>query len=188
MSRPASNLRVFIAIDPPEEIARALLDRTRALDLPGQPRLTPLHQVHMTLHFVGDTPASEMDATAESVRRAAAGVPAFSLELLRLITLPERGPARLVAAMTSAPPGLLEIQRRLVARLARKVRSRQGQRFTPHITLCRFASPRRFTLAEGASRLDGAFDVTAIRLMRSTLSQAGAVHHEVLRVELECVP
>jgi RNA 2',3'-cyclic 3'-phosphodiesterase len=138
------------------DVARLLLAQVERLALPPETRLTPAEQVHMTLQFIGDTPASEMEATMESVRRAAAVLPAFTLNLRRLMRLPERGPARLIAAETDAPPALLELQRRLASRLARNVRARAGDRFTPHMTLCRFAAPqRRLSLPERAAAISG---------------------------------
>ena len=178
-----------MAVYPPVDLVRALLERVQALPLPPRSRMTPADQVHMTLQFIGDTPVAEMEDVQESVRRAAAGVPAFELPLRQLIALPERGHARLIAAETEAPGTLLELQRRLAQRLARNPRDRGrggevGDRFRPHMTLCRFASPvKRFDLGETA--LTGTFAVDRIALMRSTLSSAGATHHQVLPVALE---
>ena len=186
MSRPTSNLRLFVAVYPPDDLARAMLERVQALPLPPRSRLTPAEQVHMTLQFIGDTPVAEMDDVQESVRRAAGGLPAFTLALRELIALPERGHKRLIAAETDAPATLLELQRRLAQRLARnpRDRGRTGERFRPHMTLCRFASPvKRVDLGDAA--LTGSFMVDRIALMRSTLSSAGATHHEVLSVALE---
>jgi 2'-5' RNA ligase len=183
VAKPASNLRLFVAAYPPEDIARALCDRVQAMNLPSHARFTPIEQVHMTLQFIGDTPSGQMDAVCESVERAAAGLPAFTLTLRELIALPEGGPKRLIAAETDAPPTLLEIHRRLVQRLARQVRSKAGDRFRPHMTLCRFASPvKEFDIADSAVR--GSFSVDHVVLMRSTLWHDGATHHEVLRVPL----
>lgn len=185
MSRPTSNLRLFVAVYPPAALVRAMLERLAALALPPRTRTTPADQVHMTLQFIGDTPVAQMDDVQESVRRAAAGLPGFELSLRELIALPERGHRRLIAAETDAPATLLELQRRLAQRLARnpRDRNRTGERFRPHMTLCRFASPvKRIDLGDAA--LSGAFSVDHIALMRSTLSSAGATHHQVLSVPL----
>lgn len=137
----------------------------------------------MTLQFIGDTPAAEMDAVRESVERAAAGLSAFTLNLTRLIALPERGPKRLIGAETDAPPTLVELHKRLAQRLARNVRTGSSDRFRPHLTLCRFASPaRHFTIDDPV--LAGSFNVDRIALMRSTLWHDGATHHEVVSVTL----
>lgn len=182
MSKPVVNLRLFVAAYPPEHVARALLDRLPELGLPPH-RAAPLDQVHMTLQFVGDTPARLLDETLESVGRSASGIGPITLELRALVSLPERGPARLVAATTDAPPPLLELHRRLAHRLATNVRERRGERFLPHLTLCRFGAPTRGVSVE-ATIPSAHFEVREIRVMRSVLHPGGAEHHLVEAVEL----
>ena len=58
----------------------------------------------------------ELTAVTESVERSASGVKACTLTAGRLISLPNRGPARLVAVTTDAPPSILEIRRPLQLR------------------------------------------------------------------------
>ena len=132
----------------------------------------------MTLHFIGDVPTKQLDATIESVLRATAGISAFDLTVQRLITLGPRGSARLVAAETDRPPELLEIHRRLVTRLARSVRHNPSHRFRPHLTLCRFKKPTKRIALD--SPLDAEpFRVQQVVLMKSTLRSDGAQHHEI---------
>jgi 2'-5' RNA ligase len=183
MSPVGRNPRLFVAIYPPPEHVERLAAALGALDLPPH-RLTPRAQVHLTLHFIGEVPASDLDDAIESVQRSAAGLPDFSLTTRRLITLPRRGPSRLVAAETDAPPTLLEAQRRLVTRLAARPRRRPGDRFTPHLTLCRFRSPARGLRIDVPVEAAGAFHVDRIALMRSVLRPEGAEHREVASVEL----
>jgi 2'-5' RNA ligase len=180
MSKPATNLRLFVGIYPPQ--SRALLETLNGLTLPPH-RVVPAEQLHLTVHFIGDVPLRDVDRTVESVARSAAGLASFALRPLELISLPRRGRARLVAIETDRPAPLLEIQRRLVTRLARRVRSRPGDRFLPHLTLCRFSRPADLQRIEQPVKMD-AFDVPHIRIMRSTLSHEGAVHHELDRIEL----
>ena len=174
MSKPSANLRLFVAIYPPLDIAKSLLDALKHYSLPEH-KLAPIEQVHMTVQFIGDTPARELDATIESVTRATAGVSAFNLRPQSLISLPERGPARLIAAQTNPAPALMEMHRRLVTRLARQ--PREHERFRPHLTLCRFRSPNRCRIDETISLPE--FTVGHVKLMRSTLAPTGAQHHEI---------
>lgn len=171
------------------EVVRGMLARLESVALPANARLrmTPPEQVHLTLQFIGDTPAGEMEGTEKSVRRAAAGLPVFALNAHELIALPERGPKRLIAAETDAPPALLELQKRLAMRLAHNVREKPGRKFRPHITLGRFASPvKAQALAMMPVRIEGlSFVVDRIILMRSTLSSQGATHHEVMEASLD---
>jgi 2'-5' RNA ligase len=170
-------LRLFVGIYPPAEVGRALIDRLRDLDLAPQ-RTTPVAQVHLTAHFIGDVRASELDDAMESVERSCAGLGAFHLMPERLITLPERGHPRLVACETDAPPALLELRGRLVRRFVQSARVRPNDRFRPHLTLCRFRPDAR------AERIDepvsmSAFAVERVMLVRSVLRPEGAVHEAI---------
>lgn len=180
-----SVLRLFVAIYPTAEAARDLLRALGRLDLPpvATYRATRPEQVHMTVQFIGDTEERELAEVEESVSRSAAGLEPFMLTPARLVTLPERGPPRLVVAVTDAPPGLLELQRRLASRLARTPRPKTGDRFLPHMTLCRFTGAAKAPRV--AEPLQAApFEVREVVLMRSVLRPAGAEHVEVSRVAL----
>ena len=177
-----SNLRLFVAVYPPERVARALLAELDALSIPEH-RVTPVEQIHMTLQFIGDTRTKDLESVRESVERSVSGVHSFMLMPFRLLTLPERGPARLIAASTDAPAPLLEIHRRLAHRLARETRKNASDRFLPHFTLCRFA---RGTTGARADREIACepFRVASVSLVKSVLRPGGAAHAEVARFPL----
>ena len=183
MAKPTANLRLFVAAYPPVDISQQMIDAINLLKLPPH-RLTPIEQIHVTLQFIGDTPSRDLDDVIESVRRSAARLNRFILAPQRLVTFPERGPARLIACETDAPPTLMELHRRLVQRLATNVRSRRDERFRPHFTLCRFASPVRGMKVDQPIATPE-FEIATIHLMRSTLSASGATHHAVAAIELE---
>lgn len=181
----AAPMRLFVALYPPEDARRAALRALQKLDPPpdARHRACPLEQVHMTVHFIGDTAERELDRTLESVQRSAAGLAPFDLAPLRLVTLPERGRPRLIALETDAPPTLLEIQRRLVQRLARSPRARTGDRFRPHLTLCRFTASANPRPVDAPVSLP-AFRISELVLMRSILRPTGAEHLPVAAFEL----
>ncbi len=182
MSRPQKNLRLFIAAYPPIEKSNKLLCGLSILQLPEY-RAVKAEQIHLTLQFIGDVPTKILDETIESVERSAAGLRAFDLTVKGLITLPARGPSRLIAAETDCPATLKELRSRLVTRLARSPRQKASDRFLPHLTLCRFRNPDKDVSMN--SPLDvPAFAVEQIALMRSTLSNEGAKHHEVAAIKL----
>jgi len=178
-ARPPKNLRLFVAAYPPPETAVALLASLAQLDLPPN-RLVAPEQVHVTLHFIGETPESKVDAIAETVRHAAGGLDSFALTPRQLITLPQRPPIRLVVAETDRPAALMELHRRLVTRLARNPRHRPGDRYRSHLTLCRLVSPAKLAAIEVPLGVPP-FMVQEIALVHSTLLPQGA-HHETVRV------
>jgi 2'-5' RNA ligase len=168
--REQSSLRLFVAVYPPPAVAEHLIGHLSGMGLPPHRAVRP-DQVHLTLHFIGDTRAADVSDVTESVRRAAAGLPPIALRVTGLVALPEKPPTRLVAAVCDPDPKLQEIHRRLITRLARK--PREPERFMPHLTLCRFtghgpAIDQRFSAAE----------------VQSVLRPSGAAHFTLKRVPL----
>lgn len=167
-------MRLFVALYPPPEAAGALLGALP--DAARAHKVVPAHQAHLTLFFIGDTHPRDLRAVRESVERAAAGLPAFSLAPTRLITIPERGPARLIAAATDAPAPLMELQRRLMQRLVRRPGTSKDNRFTPHITLCRFREGTPPPARVEAPLSLQPFEVREVALVQSVLRTTGPEH------------
>jgi len=177
------NLRLFVGVYPPEATARAMADLLAAHTL-AEHRPTPPEQIHLTVQFIGDTPDAALDSVLESVERSASGIGAFDLTPRRLISLPDRGPPRLAALETDAPPALLELKRRLAHRLSAHVRQEPAARFLPHFTLCRFAKGARAEKLEERVELPE-FPVDRVWVMRSVLRPDGAEHREMAVFALE---
>lgn len=174
--------RLFVAAYPPGPVAVELLGAARRV-VETDGRFTPAEQVHLTLAFIGDTRVRDLERVRESVARSASGVGALTLRPSRLLTLPEGGRGRLIAAETDAPAGLMEVQRRLAHRLARRPRKEAGDRFRPHMTL--FRAARGVECPRVDEPLDVApFEVGSVVLMRSVLRAGGAAHAEVARFPL----
>lgn len=187
MSKPTANQRMFAAIYPPAWAVEVMFEALDKLDLPPAKR-PPVDQVHMTLQFIGDVPTAEVRSVIESVERSAAGIRDFPVQPTRLISLPDKGPARLVAMETDSPGGLMEMHRRLAVRLAAAPRPKHEDQFLPHITLCRYDAEVRGS-AQGARvnelvEMDE-FIVDRLCLMKSVLRPEGAQHALVAEFELE---
>jgi len=164
-------LRLFVAAYPPRPVAERLLAAARDL-LPAEVRLTEAHQVHLTLVFLGEHDERELPDIRESIARSVAGFGPLVLRPVELVMLPERGDPRLIAANTSLPRPMAEVQHRLAQRLALDRSRKSG--FLPHLTLARFPGKpiKRLT----APLTDEEFAIPEIRLMRSRLGQDGALH------------
>lgn len=179
----ARPLRLFIAAYPPEPASRAMLESLDSIKhrLGVSIPTPPPEQLHLTIQFVGDTPERRLDEVIESLQRSASGIGAFILTPARLITLPEKGPPRLVTMMTDCPPALSEIHRRLSKRLARNPRA--SDKFLPHITLARFPGEATANSITHDVSLTP-FPIQSVRLMRSILKPSGAEHVCIEEVQL----
>lgn len=175
-----ATVRLFVALQPPAEWATAALASLASVAL-AEHRPTPVHQVHLTLVFVGDRREKDVPGIVTSLRRSAAGISAFELRPERLLTLPLRGEPRLVAVQTAAPAGLREIQSRLAHRLAEP--KAKGKAFLPHLTLTRFAPGVLAEPVDVPAALPP-FEVRRIQLVSSFLRASGAEHRTLATAEL----
>jgi 2'-5' RNA ligase len=181
----AHTLRLFVAICPPPELTRALLVlRPTAVAMPAH-RVLDEASVHLTLAFIGETHCKDLRSVKESVDRSASGVPAFTLSPQRLITIPtpqDGGPPRLLAVSTDAPPGLLEVQRRLAQRLTSPKRNGRRARFLPHVTVARYQHGQTSGAVdepvEGSLATAGlaTWEVRGVSLFSSVLTREGSVY------------
>jgi len=173
-------LRLFCALHSDPAAAQQLIAAVESIESLPDHRLTPLHQIHMTLLFIGDVDASDLDEVSESVLRAASAVEPLQWRVEGIGTLPGRGAARTVAALGPSSRGLEELHRRLSQRLAR---SRKNRPFLPHMTLA------RFTPARSGFQLDREFAGPLLRfdtldLVLSRLLPSGAEHQRILEAPL----
>jgi len=179
-------VRIFIAAYPPAEVVETLAAAARGIEGLPACRWTPAEQVHLTLLFVGEVDPRRVETVIESAERAAAGIESFELAPDRLITLPERGPARLLAATAPGSPSLGELAVRLARRLAtprRRGDRIDADRFLPHLTLLRFRAPvARFAIDRPIPAAP--FRVERIAVMRSVLGREGAEHRELREIPL----
>ncbi|MEZ6317648.1 MAG: RNA 2',3'-cyclic phosphodiesterase [Phycisphaerales bacterium] len=169
--------RLFVAAHPPIEVARDYLRALERVDL-AEHRATAPEQAHLTLHFIGPVDPRGVDAIAESVSLACAGIAPFDLTPARLVTMPARGEPRLVALDLAPHPSAAELHTRLVRRLARSPKGNPGRDYRPHLTLCRFTRPARPSRVDAPVELP-AFRVDRVSLVRSVLRPDGAEHREV---------
>ncbi|MCB9877829.1 MAG: RNA 2',3'-cyclic phosphodiesterase [Planctomycetes bacterium] len=185
MSRPVRNQRLFVAVYPPLEVLRSMV---QALDaVRGLPAFepTPPELVHLTVLFLGDVAAKDLSHVCESIERSTAGIGAMILCPRILVTLPRADAARLIACAIDAPGTLVDLHRRLALRLATNRRQKQPDGdYSPHVTLGRFPSPTPVTPLERAVAI-APFRIDKIHLMRTVLRPGGTRHELVHTFALE---
>jgi RNA 2',3'-cyclic 3'-phosphodiesterase len=173
-------LRLFVALYPDGATSKALFEALAHEELPPH-RQTPREQLHLTAHFVGEVDERQLASVVESIAGAARAIAPFVLQPLHLATLPESGPARLVAAVTDLPSALLELHERLVARLARGRSKRET--FLPHLTLARFTTPTRVAIDSALVHVPP-ISVTTVHLMQSRIGDGAVSHRGLAKFEL----
>ncbi|HZW05577.1 MAG TPA: RNA 2',3'-cyclic phosphodiesterase [Phycisphaerales bacterium] len=184
-----ATLRLFVALLPDAASAGALQAAAVAMGgrLPPH-RSIPAEQLHMTLAFIGETRAKEVREVKESVDRSCAGLEPFTLTAERIVTIPtpeDGGPPRLIAAVTDAPPTLLEVHRRLVQRLTRPKKNGRRSRFLPHLTLARYRHGETSDALDDLLPTPVAWRVSGVTLYASTLTASGSIYDALHRSELK---
>jgi 2'-5' RNA ligase len=184
-------LRLFIALDPPDELRRSLAALSAALrraagDASGRVRWGGPDQLHLTLRFLGEVPEADLDGVAGAVRGAAGAGRPLALEVRGAGAFPSPRRARVLWLGLGGEVGPLgTLVADLGARLEQAGFPPEARPFVPHLTLGRSRGPR------GAAGLSAALDrasagpalawrAGALTLFRSHLGPGGARHEPLL--------
>lgn len=184
MATTEERFRLFVAIDIPEELRRAVADTTRGLRAElASARWTPIENQHVTLKFLGSVDVARVEEMASACAAAAGSSDPLSLVVAGMGAFPSRKRARVLWAGIEDPGGSLgalaiELERRF-EELGFPPEKRD---FTAHLTLARFKTPQR--LPELPDVDASAFDVTELTLYRSRLHPSGARYEPLARFEL----
>lgn len=183
-------VRLFVAVDIPRQLKDALLVVQERLSLE---RWDPVRWVrpdgfHITVKFIGETPASKVDAIQQAISNVAAKARPFSLTLGGMGFFPSGANANHIYVDLSGDfAALHNLQRDTEAALTRLGYAAEGKPFKPHITLGRLRKEATREQREAAVQraLDlhlgtlGSFNADGLRLMRSTLARGGSIYEEV---------
>lgn len=186
-------MRTFIAIELPAAIKNALAAAQDELrEARAQVSWTKPDNLHLTLKFLGEIEAAQINSIAQACAETACQYGALSLQLEQLGCFPNPRQPRIVwAGLAGDLAALAELQKQLEDRLAALGLTHDIKPFRPHLTLGRIkAPPKGNQLAEAvaAYRLPTlGFTVSEIVLMQSQLDPAGSIytplHHARLGAE-----
>jgi 2'-5' RNA ligase len=135
-------MRLFVGLDFPWETKQLL--GSLAGGIPGA-RWVPPENYHMTLRFIGETPAhraEEIDHALATLR----GRP-FPLVLTGVGTFAKGGQANALWMGVEKNPALEALSRKIETALQRAGCEPERRRFTPHVTLARLRGPVNGKLA-----------------------------------------
>jgi 2'-5' RNA ligase len=125
-------MRLFVALDLPPALRQRLAMLTGGL--PGA-RWVPAENYHVTLRFIGETPAWQ----AEEIDHALAGLraPGFALTLAGLGTFDKAGRSAALWVGVERTPALDHLRSKVETALQRIGLEPERRRFAPHVTLAR---------------------------------------------------
>lgn len=176
-------LRLFVAVSIPrphlERVAQGIAPFKEKV---VNARWAPIENQHLTLKFLGSTPADRFDDVAAVCRMVASSHRPAEISLGEIGAFPSAKRVRVLWVGVHDAASLLA---GLAADLDRAFEplgfAAEGRSFTPHLTLCRFKIP--VPLKGGLPEVDlsslPSFKVERLELFRSHLSPKGA-RYEVL--------
>jgi 2'-5' RNA ligase len=198
-------VRTFIAVDLPEEVRDYLARCQERLRAAGaNVKWTRPEQIHLTLVFLGNVPADELDLLAEAVREAVAGFGPLALRAGGTGQFPPGGRPRVVWVGVQVEEGDLMGLQQAVARAAAPFAEKQEHRgFHPHLTLGRVRQGGRGhrgrrggggpgdlaalgrAVVEAAEESGPAFDAEEVVVFQSDLGREGPTYTPLARLPLE---
>jgi len=180
-------VRAFVAVRVVEpSVVEALREAQRILSRGSSLRLTPPHQLHFTLKFLGEIDADRVDAAKAAVVQAAAGIPPFEVTLTGVGAFPRAASARVLwAGCSGGADQLVSLGGRVEAAFVAAGFATDTRPFSPHLTVARVreggAGGRLAeAIRQEAGRAFGTIRVSEVALMKSVLGRSGADHSPVV--------
>jgi 2'-5' RNA ligase len=127
-------MRLFFALWPPPETARALAAWAREVQQQTGGRATAEETIHLTLAFLGDTDPAKAIAAAQRLRGARFDLPVDTSQYWKHNKIVWVGPRTI-------PPTLQDLVTQLHQTLTEEAFVLEKRAFAAHITLLRKASP-----------------------------------------------
>lgn len=194
MSDGPGVLRLFVAVELPADVRRRLADVAEELRGRGLDRLRWVRpeNIHITLKFLGETPAGSVPRIEDALRAAAAGVAPHELTLGELGKFGGRqNPRVLWVDVRGDVEALKALQKRVDAEIAPLGFPADERPFAAHLTLARVPQDlarsvaRSLTEAIGAVKVpDSPIPVREVVLMSSELRRAGPVYTRLCGIRL----
>jgi 2'-5' RNA ligase len=177
-------MRVFVAVDIPEEVRRALAEFARPLAvLRSGARWVRTEGMHLTLKFIGEVSPEKV----ERINAALAGVKSSApVEMIFRGTefFPNAKHPRVFWAGIEATPNLAGLAAHIEAQLEPLGIPREQRAFHPHLTLARFKDERglpelRAAIEKAGTVEFGACTAREFHLYESKLKPGGAEYRQL---------
>lgn len=185
----SETLRTFVAVKlPASPELRSALRSLAAMRWPVV-AVSP-DEMHITLKFLGDTPADQLEAIRQQITQTVAGQSSFVLRIEGVGAFPNADrPSVLWGGLANAEP-LVTLAERLEAALEPLGFLRESRPFHPHLTLARIKGrpPRELfeLLRRNAETKFGTAEIRAVEFLKSDLRQrAGSRYTTLSSYELE---
>lgn len=133
MSNSPKTSRIFFALWPSEQVRQSILDASSLVTSKCKGRHVESHNLHITLHFIGQVSVEEKQCLNEAAKTIAES--SLTLKLNRFGYF--RQAKVFWMGMQEVPAGLALLQGKLGEALSTCAYEPENRSFTPHVTLMR---------------------------------------------------
>ena len=172
-------MRLFIAIEIPEEVKDYIGKIQENIGNKGKIRLVNKGQIHLTLKFLGEVQPDKTEKVKEELKKIK--FKPFSVYLDSVGVFPSESYIRVVWIGLKPENGILELQSSIDEKL--KGLFEKEKDFKAHVTLARVKlidDKKRFIEQLKKIKVEHKkFDIGSFKLVKSTLSPKGAVYEEM---------
>jgi RNA 2',3'-cyclic 3'-phosphodiesterase len=171
-------IRLFVAMDLPEDVKDAIADTYRAI--PGT-KWVDETKLHCTLHFIGEVAEPTPEIVVARLSKIV-GTP-MQLRVKSAGFFPPRKDPRILWFGIEHPPELLTLQSKIERACISSGTTGENRKFHPHITVARLNDPHREKIAEfivsNSLFSSEPFEITQFHLYRSHQGKV-TTHYEKL--------
>lgn len=179
-------IRAFIAVALEPTVIDAITAARERLrrEIPGVRWIAPAN-IHLTLKFLGNIDAAQIEPLAAALRRELHPFPRFTINAKGLGVFPGPGRPRVLWVGLTGDR-LVPLASRIESALQPLGFSAENRKFTPHLTIGRWRESERAPKGlvrrlEAWKTYDfGVSNVECVRLMQSVLKSDGASYHELI--------
>ena len=180
-------IRAFFAVPITDHNTRVLADYSDALCV--YDRGLDAHWVdstsyHLTLCFLGEISLAQVEELETAAQEALSGMRSFSVPLDTLDYYPVNRQLALVAALTSNPAPLQDLQQRLAGAARHCGIEYHGRGFRPHVTLGRLPAANRFEVPDQWPQLKELEPVSSVVLYQSRPGERGSIYTPLFEISL----
>lgn len=150
-------MKLFVAAELPADTVAVLIG-LQPLPAAGV-RLPAADQIHLTLHFIGESDLERMAGVLASVR-----VPPFSLKLEGVGRFESQDGATTLWAGVTMNDGLRSLHQAVAAALSREGFRPEARPYTPHVTLARCGPGSDARIAEGVLAKHTGWSLDPVRI------------------------
>jgi 2'-5' RNA ligase len=181
-------IRVFLALDLPNETKEFLLEKIQLIDPDRELRWEKSNKFHLTLKFIGDVEEELLPKINDVLNNLAAEYKPFELKLDRFGKFKRNGKVAVLWAGFEENSNLSEFVEKINIALSQFGISKEVKKITPHITLLRI---RKHVNKEIINKFDNLehepvkYVASEIELIRSTLKPSGSVYKVLEKYNLK---